>query len=321
MITKNTADLKKYAHVTSGFTFENMQSFIQDGVSDLLYKYISKSQYIVLEAYTGNDAIILEAKELAAKFEVKFGMFSYLPIGSMQVTSAGIINVTPNQQAATSRTALNDAQRVYKKGALQALDSLLELLEENEANFPSWKASKAYTNYKSLLVNATAVFQSHFDIFNSRQTFISLVPDLKIVESQFIKPGITAAVLAQLKTKPSTDLTAAHLLIFNEVKQKVQAAIVLFTVSKTLGSGMYYQSATGFQIRFDILDFERKFAAQKQIDHHIGSQIAQRKSEANNFLKEALDLIQQNTTIFTTYNLPETVTRSSFIATSGFVGI
>jgi hypothetical protein len=321
MITKSTEDLKKHAHLTSGFTFEKMQSFLEDAISQFLYKYISKAQYKVLEDYTGADEIILEARNLAAKCEVKLAMFNYLPIGSMQVTSAGIHNITPNQQAATSRTAINDAQRIYRKSGLQALDNLLTLLEENEDKFDVWKASKAYTNFKGVLVNSTGVFQNHYDIFNSVQTFISLVPEIKIVESQFIKPAITAEVLVEIKTKVTTDFSEADLLIFNTVKDKVQAAIVLFTVSKTLGSGMYYQSSTGFQIRFDILDYERKFAAQNQIDHHIGAQIVQKKSEATNFLKEALDIIQDNTTIFTTYILPETVIRTSVIATPGFVGI
>ncbi len=314
MITKTIADIKKYATVSNGFTFDKLQPHIQRVANNEITKNISETEYERLENYTDSDAIVLKAIEYIKDAETNLALYNYLPVGSIQITNASVSVVVPNGQADANDKDLRDAMRYHKKCGLQALDKLLTLFEENEDKFTLWKASNQYTKFKSLLVNSTAVFQSHYNIFESRQTYLSLVSEVETVEYQYIKPSITNATLQYLKDTTSTNA------IFIDVKKLVQKAIVFFTVSKTLGSGLYYQSATGFELRFDVLDYERKFGEAKEISDHIKSQKKQKEIEAIQFLKIAVGLIKANPTLFA-YVPTEVTRKSSYIAGKSIVAV
>lgn len=314
MITKDINDIKKYATVGSSFTFAKLETHLQHVADYEIAKVISNEEYNRLENYADTDEIVLKAITTIKDVEVNLALFNYLPVGSIQINSGGVSVVIPVGQQDATEKDLRDALRYHKKRGLKALDSLLKLFEENEAKFTLWKASKQYTKFKSLLVNSTENFQSHYNIFESRQTFLSLVPEIETVEYQFIKPSITNATLQHLKDTNSTDET------FIDVKKLVQKAIVFFTVSKTLGSGLYYQSATGFELRFDVLDYERKFGESKEISSHIKSQKKQKEVEAIQFLKIAVGLIKANPTLFA-YVPTEVIRKNSYIAGKSIVAL
>ncbi|PKH50863.1 hypothetical protein CXF68_09265 [Tenacibaculum sp. Bg11-29] len=321
MIAKTTADIKRFAEVNSGFHFDKIKPFLKRAVKDHLYKYISKQQYQTLLNYKDSDTIILEAVDLALEVEVNLSMYSFLNVAAMQVTSAGVHVVAPKQQQSAAKTDIRDALRLYKRTGLTALDDLLMLLEDNEDKFTAWKNSKAFTRQKKLLINSTADFQKTYNIFNSTQTFLSLVPDLYRCEKKYINPSVTDAVLSQLKTKDTTSFSEEEKQVFTAVYEGVQDAIVLFTVSNTLGSGMYFQEASGFQLRFDVLDYERNFSGAKKLDTYILKQKEDTAHDAKQFLNEALELIKLNPTVFPSYKNSRERKKPKFISKGGIIGI
>lgn len=314
MITENIEDIKKYARVSSSFKYEHLLPELADVADNEIAKLISDEEYAALDDYTDADAIVLKAIEHIKNAEVNFAMFNYLHTASFQVTAGGISTVVPKDQTEAKPADKRDALRIHKKKAHKALDNLLELFEKNEAKFPAWKASEKYTNFKNLLINNTEKFQEHYSIFNSRQTFLQLVPELKIVEQQYIAPGITEASLLKLKTETTTNA------IFKKVKNLVSKATVLYTVSKNLGSGLFYQSANGFELRFDILDYERNFADTKEINNHIRKQRKEKANEAKEFLKLALKDMEANPELFD-YEVTVKTSINPFINGKGVVAI
>lgn len=315
MITKNITQFREIAIVEGSFTYDKIKPQLRQVSRYDLAPVISKEQLEELENYTGSDAVIKEVIEIAREVEVNLAMYRYLPIGAMQISKGGVNVVSPNGQQSASSKDIRDSLRSYKTAGLKALDALLELMELNELKFPKWKASKQYTVFKSLLVNSTSDFQKHYNIFKSRQTFLSLVSEIETTESRYIIPIIQKSVLEHLKTSDSDNET------FIEVKNLVVKAIVFYTVSETLGSGLYFQSAKGFQLRFDILDYERNFTDKDILSDYIKQQRKSKKNEAFNFLKTALDIIKENPLIFSSYQLIDKKNRMPFIEGKGIVGI
>ncbi|MFA5296611.1 MAG: DUF6712 family protein [Lutibacter sp.] len=314
MITKNIEDIRKYATVSSSFTFPKLENHLLRVSENEISETISEEEYARLEAYADSDLVVLKAIKIIKDAETNLALFNYLQVGDIQINSGGVSKIIPQGQDAAPDKDVRDAMRYHKKCGLKALDKLLTLFEENEAEFALWKASKQYTKFKNLLVNSTADFQAHYNIFESRQTFLSLVSEIETVEYEFIMPSITNASLTHLKTTESADP------IFINVKKLLEKAIVFFTVSKTLGSGLYYQSATGFELRFDVLDYERKFGSEKEISSHIKAQKKQKETEAIQFLKMAVGLIRANPLLFA-YVAPTVVERNPFIAGKSIVGL
>lgn len=314
MITKTIEQIKTYAKVSSSFTYDLLAPELNDVADDAIAKAISLQEYSVLETYTGTDAIVKKAIDLITKAEVNLALFNYMKIGGIQLNAGGISVVTPLKQEKAEKYDKRDALRLYKKKGYKAIDAVLELFEENENKFTAWKTSKQYTYFKGILVNNTAKFQEHYNIFNSRQTFLHLVPELKIVEQQYLVPGITLNTLNELKTSTSADAK------FTQVKNLVSKVAVLYTVSKNLGSGLFYQSANGFELRFDILDYERNFTNDKDISAHLRKQRKEKQNEAKEFLKVALKIIKENPTLFN-YTAPEVVSAKPFLNSKGNVFI
>jgi hypothetical protein len=314
MITKTIEDVRKFARVANTFTFDALENEIRDAANNEIATVISLEEYMVLETYTDNDAIIKKAIENIQNAEVNFALFNYLPVGSIQITKGGVSTILPKGQEDATPKDMRDALRLYKKKAHKALDNVLEIFEKHEAKFTAWKASDQYTNFKDLLVNNTAQFQKHYSIFNSRQTFLQLIPELRIVEQQYIIPAITDNSLIELKSTVSANA------IFKKVKNLVSKATVLYTVSKNLGSGLFYQSANGFELRFDILDYERNFTNDKQLSLHIRKQRLEKENEAKEFLKIAVKLIKENAALFK-YEAKEITKAKLFINGKGIVAI
>lgn len=314
MITKTLQDIRTFAKVGSSFKYEILASELQDVADNEIAKFISLEEYAVLEDYSGTDAIVKKAIEFIKSAEVNLAMFQYLPVGSLSINSGGVSIVTPNNQENASKPDMRDALRLYRKKGYKAIDNTLMLFEKNESLFPAWKTSEQYTSFKELLVNDTMTFQEHYNIFNSRQTFLHLVPELKIVEQQYLIPSLTLATLNELKTSTSTDA------IFKETKKLVEKACVLYTVSKNLGSGLFYQSSNGFELKFDVLDYERNFNFDKQISDHTKAQRKRKQNEAKEFLKVALTTIKENASLFN-YTAPTTERKKLFINGKGVVGI
>ena len=314
MITKTIAQIRENVKVASSFTYNLLQPELKTVSNNQVASAISLEEYAVLENYTGTDAIVKKAIDFIIAAEVNLAMFNYLPVGAISVNSGGVSIVKPNNQENATKTDMRDALRLYKKKGYKALDNALMLFDKYEDKFPAWKTSEQYTKFKYLLVNSTTEFQEHYNIFNSRQTFLHLVPELKIVEQQYFIPGITLATLNELKTNTSTDGT------FLEVKNLVSKSAVLYTVSKNLGSGLFYQSSNGFELRFDILDYERNFTNDKDISNHIRKQRKEKENEARSFLKIALKTIKANATLFN-YTKAEVSSVQTFINGKGVVGI
>lgn len=276
-------------------SLKRIKTFLKHAHRFDLLSVIGFEQAAVFKSYTGNDQIILQAIELAKSVEANLGMYYYLPSASMQVTPSGVIEVSPDNYNKTSQKDVRDVLRFYKKAGLKFLDSLLELMELNEDSFLKWKASKQYTKFQRLLVNATGEFQEHYNIFNSRQTFLSLVSEIEISESQFLVPVLTEPIMTQLKTARQTQRE------FIEAKRLASKASVLFVVSKTLGSGLYFQESSGFQMRFDLLDYERNFSSKEILDEYTKKQRREKENEAMNFLKQALKIIEKSPEVFPNY--------------------
>lgn len=318
MITKNLEDFKKFIPIETSFRedgFEKLTSFLENVYKNTLCKYIGKEQAQIFNQYSGNSEVIKEAIHYAKQTETNLAIYEYLPLGAIQITSGGINIVAPKDQKSAASSDIRDVQRYYKRTGLKALDNLLQVLEENETEFTAWKSSKQYTKFRKLLVNSTQDFQEHYNIFDSRQTFLSLTNELETVEYQYLIPVLGKPVLQTLKASGIQND------IVKEVKDYVSKANVFYVVSKTLGSGLYFQESTGFQLRFDLLDYERNFGSKERLNSFIEDQRKDKRDEAYNFLKMAKKLIQDNPDVFKSYTPNTQKISSPFINGKGIVAI
>lgn len=314
MIIKDTDTLRKYLSVNGSVKHENITPYLRKAERNFLKPIIGAAQLAVFEAET-TDPIIKEAQELAQEAVANFGYYIYLPIGAVQISDNGIHVVDNENTKTASDKQFKELQRSFKKSGHEALDELLEFMEQSADKFSAWFDSDCYTIYKELLVNKTSTFNTYYHIFNSRQTFVAMRPTIKVVEDQFINPVIGTNLLADLKTNQ----TVAER---KEVKKLLQQSIVAFTIMKTVDNGMFILDAKGMHMRFDVLPYEKTVTnINLKINDFLVHTKRSKQIEGEEYLKLALKIIEDNTDKFSEYIIKETPDHINITNTKSIVGI
>lgn len=318
MILSTTEDLRKYISVASNFQFASIEPYITKAINSYTKKYVGKLHVFLENQATGSGADIKnEAREHLRSAIANFAMFLFSPYNSVLIDSSGMSNIQNEQRKNIEWWQKNDISRELLRSGHESMDFLLAILETNPTIFTEWTTDFGALN-KELLVNNTKTFQKAYNIFESRQTFLALVPSLRQVEDQYIKTFLCSEVIQAMKT----DSASAKLL---ELKEYCQKAIVSFTIAKVYDEGIFLLDAYGIKLKFDTLPNETV----RNVDYGKPADQLQRAVKKNldngtNYMKMAKQLIIDNPTDFTQCANPllhATPTAFTVYNTKGVVGI
>jgi hypothetical protein len=324
MIVRNTQTLQKYISVNASLEYDTLKPYISQAERKHVKELIGAEQYAIFDEEdvleTGivqvqlvdsgsQNAAVVAAHDLAQEAICNFAMYYALPIINSQITQAGVFNLVNQDVSTASDKSFKELQRSFKTAAHEALDEMFKVMESNLSDFTAWTENDVYKEHQSLLVNSTEIFNKHYNIFNSRQTFLALKAEIKIVEFQYIKAVIGAELLKEIKN-PQTNENR------KEAKELLQQSIVCFTIAKIMQNGLFILGALGMHVRFDVLPYEMV----KGITNENAKESQKNKiSEAEQFLKLALQVVTDNAIDFDEYTAPEetSVNAQPIIKTKG----
>lgn len=175
----------------------------------------------------------------------------FAPQQAVSVNSTGINMASSNDYDSVSDKMLDKSVQGYKKEAMVSLNNLLVLLEgwatpintameiadttetdtaseyrkQVEEIVAHWQESKFYFLHSDLLIPTALTLQRYVDIYDNRDRFIRLLPDLHFIQDEYITEALGEEVLTQLLH--STDPTDQRLL------RKVQRLMVAHLKERT----------------------------------------------------------------------------------------
>ena len=175
----------------------------------------------------------------------------FAPQQAVSVNSTGINMASSNDYDTVSDKMLDKSVQGYKKEAMVSLNNLLVLLEgwattantamaigdetetDSEDEFQKqveeivllWQESKFYFLHSDLLIPTALTLQQYVDIYDNRDRFIRLLPDLHFIQDEYITEAIGEDTIAQLLH--STDPADQRLL------RKVQRLMVAHLKERT----------------------------------------------------------------------------------------
>ncbi len=308
-------DLRKYVSVSEHFVFDEFAPYIDKAQRTYLQKYVGKLYFETITDEDGNQAIKKEAQKLVDCAMANFGYYLFTPYASLSLDASGMYNYEGEGRSKITVWQLNDIRRDLLRAGHEAMDELLELLEQNATVFVNWHNSYS-TIYNELLVNSTSVFQKFYNISNSRQTFLSLQPAIRLVEDKLLKTTFCADLLKRLK---ATDLNERE----TELKVFLQQAVVYGTVAKVCNEGIFELTATGIKMKFDALDYEKNVPVEKL--EQLKSTAENLSADANQILKRAMNFIKENESSFTQCNGKPIIEKETLgykpIITQSIIGI
>lgn len=151
-------------------------------------------------------------------------------INAISINQSGINVVSAENYDAASKDGISNYKKQLNKEMHAAVNRLLVWLEEaairvdsvlnsenssssggGEAEFDEltdivtlWKTSKFYYLHADLFVGTATLFNEYVDIYESREKFVQLLPDIKYCQHQYIENELGVPLAADLLTKKIT---------------------------------------------------------------------------------------------------------------------
>ena len=148
---------------------------------------------------------------------------------ALSINGAGINMASSDDYGTASKDLLDKSVQGYKREAMVSLNQLLVMLEnwargsENDETVKEitqlWKESPYYFLHHDLLIPTAVMLQDFLDIYESREKFIRLLPDLHYIQDEYIADAIGEDTIKHLLT--STD--ASDELLLRKVRRLMVA--------------------------------------------------------------------------------------------------
>jgi len=297
MILETTSDLKKYVTVAQSFEFEDFEPYIQKAINAYTHKYVGNLHTTLVDEATGTNATIKnEAREHLRSAIANFGMYIFFPYLQVQLDSSGISVNTSENRAPANWGQIKDIRRELLRAGHESMDLLLAVLDANLEIFEDY-ADKFNQSNNELLVNNAVTFSKYYNIFDSRQTYLALMPIIRKVEDQYLHTFMCSELITELKADVAGNLKA--------VKVALQKAIVAFTVAKVSANGLFVFDERGLRIDFENMSDGRREnpTSGKSVDQ-LKSLAEEEINNGTQYLKLVTEIIESNASDFNQCDFP-----------------
>ena len=217
-LIKTTEEIQKYVSVDINLQQKSVLPYLHHGQQQIV-RLLGKTLYNALNEHYNSeesesatlDALLPYVQRPLANFAVHYGLSALnVTIGPTGIGVINTQNIAPASQARTDALKQDLLDRAY-----DAMESLLEFLEENITDYPLWAASDAYAHQYSLLITSARRFDEKYRIQRSRLQFLEWIPTMRQIEALQIKPQIGHEMLGELKTQfKAGNMTDANEIIY-----------------------------------------------------------------------------------------------------------
>ncbi|WP_289659510.1 DUF6712 family protein [Flavobacterium panacagri] len=299
MILETTADLKKYVSIAQSFEFDDFQPYIIKAVNTYTRKYLGNLHVFLKDEANSSETsfeIKNESREHLRNAISNFGMFMYFPFMSVIIDGSGASNTSNENRKPLEWWQNNDIRREFLRAGHEAMDLLLEVLENNPEVFEEW-TEKFGTINNELLVKNTVSFDKYYNIFNSRQTFLALQPSIRQIEDQYLRTMLCPELIEGLKTEVTG--------ITKRLKEELQKAIVAFTVAKVANEGLFLLDENGLRVSFQTaIDGKKESVSSGKTEVQLSKLVETQLNNGKEYLRSASQIIETNISEFTQCSSP-----------------
>lgn len=210
----DTTELQKYVPISLDLGYE----LIRPDVDRAMVRYIKPLL---------GSAILSELKEAAELSSIEEELIEYInraaaPLavwlyskkGGVTIDSSGVYKPKNENRWNLSEAEQKQLEQSYLADGVDALDDLLNFLDENIASFPTYANSPERKAERHSLVPSAAIVQDIFHLMHPRVTFHAMREGLRYAERTRVKPILQAyyeTLVANTPTAGSFDETSLSL--------------------------------------------------------------------------------------------------------------
>lgn len=159
-------------------------------------------------------------------------IYHYIPIGNVEVTPGGFKVQQTETLKPASQARVAALSREVLTQAYFGLDKMVQLLQENEDDYATWKGSSAYQEMHRHFVRTAHEFQYHYDIKTNRYVFWQMLPVMSRIEEFRIEPLLGDTLFTALtdKLKAGDSLSSQE----TALVKKIKPAVIHLTLADAL---------------------------------------------------------------------------------------
>lgn len=148
-----------------------------------------------------NDIALLDELRLAS---ANLAWWLYTAKHNVSIDSTGIHQTHGDNQKPAFQWAVKDLRESFRDAGFDAIENTFEFLELNKVAY-AYEASATYKAAKACLLSSAAEFQEYVDIMRSRYVFLQLIPEMKRIQRDVIRPIIGADAFNTIVKKLQLD--------------------------------------------------------------------------------------------------------------------
>ncbi len=206
-----------------GFVNSSEQDFLQEKLGIELYaalqKYYNRHVKIDIYAYLsairmGDERSLFMQLLFLCQRAVAFDALARsIGIQAVSVNGAGVNVAATDDYKTASSELISDFKKTCVREAHSAINGLLCLLEvwsqstdqsskEKTEICELWRKSKYFYLVKSLIIPSAVVLQDYLNIYESREKFIQLLPELRYIQEDIVSPVFGEDLIEYLAELP-----------------------------------------------------------------------------------------------------------------------
>ncbi|MGN6293761.1 MAG: DUF6712 family protein [Chitinophagaceae bacterium] len=165
-----------------------------------------------------------------------------LATSQVQLTDAGLRTISTDNMQAAHRWEYNEVRESLADKGSFAIESLLQYLFTNKADYPHWTDSDEYKLLNALVFKTGIEFSGYFKLSQPHRTFWTLRPLIAEVQDLYVAPLIGEEYYKTIVGKGDPSIEEKQVLLF------IKKAVAQYTILKSIEKLLARQTAAGFTI-------------------------------------------------------------------------
>ncbi len=247
----NAEELQEYVSVSKALSFETVQAPLRTAfetyIEPLLGASMSKR---LIDIYNGSESgdkqtKLLKTAQMANANLALWGSFMEL---QFLVSDGGMHRDESDRLHSLYKYQEQELKESWKERGFNALDTMLDYLEDEIEEFAEYKESAFYKIQRSKIVRTTGEVNEYYFINNSRIVLMRLIPHIRVVSDTMIAPRM-AQIYKELMVELNKDEVADK---WEELRKSIVPVVVLHSIARLIRStgsvtdrGLYFVSTEG----------------------------------------------------------------------------
>lgn len=196
-----TAEIKQFITVGTNFSPEAVEPYLAPAAERYLRPWLEGQLDELVTAYNAGplspplDALLPYVQRAL----INLAFWHYAPTAHLLINDAGISVATSEVFKPASMGKATEFRDELIAAGFDAIEPMLEFLEDNVVDYPIWAVSPAPTRNRELFINTSRVFSDSYPLKEGRRTFEHLRPLMKQVETFNILPILGQTYFDEIK--------------------------------------------------------------------------------------------------------------------------